>query len=90
MRSGIDRYNNKVFALKIMPKYTKDTGPGIVERTCEFYRKAGFKRDLMISEPGMQAILDFTSGTTGSEESHPWTIFRRSFRAPTEQREIAH
>ncbi len=64
VRSGIDRYySDKPFTLKVIPKYTKDSDPDIIERTYEFYRKAGFKRELMISEPGMQGILDFMSET---------------------------
>ena len=64
VRTGIDRYySDKPFALKVIPKYTRDSDPDIIERTYEFYRKAGFKRELMISEPGMQGILDFMSET---------------------------
>ena len=64
VRSGIYRfYSAKPFTLKVIPKYTKDSDPDIIERTYEFYRKAGFKRELMISEPGMQGILDFMSET---------------------------
>ena len=64
VRTGIDRYySDKSFALKVIPKYTRDSDPDIIERTYEFYRKAGFKRELMISEPGMQGILDFMSET---------------------------
>jgi len=64
VRAGIERYyNDKPFTLKVIPKYTKDTDPDIIDRTYEFYRKAGFKRDLMISEAGMQGILDFLSET---------------------------
>src|SRR4029453_4061315 len=29
----------------------------------EFYRRAGFRRELMVSEPGVQGILDFLSET---------------------------
>ena len=49
--------------MKIIAKYTKETDPDFIERTYEFYRKAGFKRELMISEPGIQGILDFLSET---------------------------
>ena len=62
--SGIDRYySDKAFTMKVIAKYTKETDPDVVERTYEFYRKAGFKRELMISEPGVQGILDFLSET---------------------------
>jgi len=62
VREGIDRfYADKPFTLKVIPKYTRDNDPDIIERTYEFYRKAGFRRELMISEPGMQGMLNFLS-----------------------------
>jgi NitT/TauT family transport system substrate-binding protein len=65
VRAGIDRYyNDKAFTMKVIAKYTKENDPDIVERTYEFYRKAGFRRDLIISEPGVQGILEFLSETT--------------------------
>ncbi len=65
VRAGIDRYyNDKSFTMKVIAKYTKERDPDIIERTYEFYRKAGFRRELMISEPGVQGILDFLSETT--------------------------
>jgi hypothetical protein len=64
VREGIDRYYaDKPFTLKVIPKYTRDTDADIIERTYEFYRKAGFRRELMISEPGMRGILNFLSDT---------------------------
>src|SRR5262245_10621436 len=64
VRSGIDRYyNDKPFTLKVIAKYTKETDPEFIDRTYEFYRKAGFRRDLMISEPGFHGVLDFLSAT---------------------------
>jgi len=64
IRAGIDRYySDKAFTLKVIAKYTKETDPDLIERTYEFYRKAGFRRELMISEPGVQGILDFLSET---------------------------
>jgi ABC-type nitrate/sulfonate/bicarbonate transport system substrate-binding protein len=64
VRAGIDRYyNDKAFTMKVIAKYTKETDPDFIERTYEFYRKAGFRRELMISEPGVQGILDFLSET---------------------------
>lgn len=62
VREGIDRfYADKPFTLKVIPKYTRDSDPDIIERTYEFYRKAGFRRELMISEPGMRGMLNFLS-----------------------------
>ncbi|MGH7874739.1 MAG: ABC transporter substrate-binding protein [Candidatus Binatia bacterium] len=64
VRAGIDRYyNDKPFTMKVIAKYTKENDPDIIERTYEFYRKAGFRRELMISEPGIQGILDFLTET---------------------------
>jgi ABC-type nitrate/sulfonate/bicarbonate transport system substrate-binding protein len=64
VRAGIDRfYSDKAFTMKVIAKYTKEKDPDIIDRTYEFYRKAGFKRDLMISEPGVQGILDFLTET---------------------------
>ena len=64
VRAGIDRYySDKTFTMKVIAKYTKEKDPDIIDRTYEFYRKAGFKRELMISEPGIQGILDFLSET---------------------------
>ena len=60
VRAGIDRYySDKAFTMKVIAKYTKETDPDVIERTYEFYRKAGFRRELMISEPGIQGILNF-------------------------------
>ena len=68
VREGIDRYYaDKPFTLKVIPKYTRDTDPEIIDRTYEFYRKAGFRRELMISEPGMRGIVNFLSETTVPE-----------------------
>ena len=65
VRAGIDRYyNDKAFTMKVIAKYTKESDPEIIDRTYEFYRKAGFRRELMISEPGVQGILDFLSEAT--------------------------
>jgi len=64
VRAGIDRfYNDKTFTMKVIAKYTKEKDPDVIDRTYEFYRKAGFRRELMISEPGVQGILDFLSET---------------------------
>jgi NitT/TauT family transport system substrate-binding protein len=64
VRAGIDRYySDKAFTMKVIAKYTKENDPDILDRTYEFYRRAGFRRELMISEPGVQGILDFLSET---------------------------
>lgn len=62
VRSGIDRfYVDKPFAMKVLAKYTKETENDIVDRSYEFYKKAGFRRELVTSEPGLQGMLDFLS-----------------------------
>ena len=43
--------------------YNKETDPEALDRSYEFYRRAGFWRELMISEPEVQGILDFFSET---------------------------
>ena len=64
LRAGIDRYySDKSFAIKVISKYTKETDPEALDKSYEFYRRAGFRRELMVSEPGVQGILDFLSET---------------------------
>jgi ABC-type nitrate/sulfonate/bicarbonate transport system substrate-binding protein len=64
LRAGIDRYySDKNFAIKVISKYNKETDPEALDKSYEFYRRAGFRRELMISEPGVQGILDFLSET---------------------------
>ncbi len=64
LRSGIDRYNgDKALSLKVIAKYNRETDPDALDRSYEFYRRAGFRRELLISEPGMQGMLDFLSDT---------------------------
>ncbi|HTN72112.1 MAG TPA: hypothetical protein VMO00_13615, partial [Methylomirabilota bacterium] len=45
----------------VFAKYSKETDNEILDRTYEFYRKAGFRRELVTSEPGLQGMLDFLS-----------------------------
>ena len=60
IRAGIDRYySDKSFAVKVLSKYTRETDPEFLERSYEFYKRAGFRRELVISEVGVQGILDF-------------------------------
>ena len=62
VRAGIERYYaDKPFALKVIAKYTKERDPEFLDKSYEFYRRAGFRRDLVTSEPGVQGILDFLS-----------------------------
>jgi ABC-type nitrate/sulfonate/bicarbonate transport system substrate-binding protein len=64
VRAGIDRYySDKAFAMKVIGKYTKEADADVLNKTYEFYRRAGFRRELVISEPGVQGILDFLSET---------------------------
>ena len=60
VRSGIERfYADKPFAMKVIGKYAKENDHDVLNRTYEFYKKAGFRRELVTSEPGLQGILDF-------------------------------
>jgi len=64
LRTGIDRYySDKSFAMKVIAKYNRENNPDWLDKSYEFYRRAGFRRDLMISESGVQGILDFLSET---------------------------
>jgi ABC-type nitrate/sulfonate/bicarbonate transport system substrate-binding protein len=64
VRHGIERYYaDKAFAMKVIGKYTKETDQEILDRTYEFYKRAGFRRELVTSEPGLQGMLDFLSET---------------------------
>lgn len=64
VRQGIDRYYaDKAFAMKVIGKYTKENDQEILERTYEFYKKAGFRREMVTSEPGLQGMLDFLAET---------------------------
>ena len=62
VRSGIERYYaDKPFAIKVIGKYTKENDQEVLDRSYDFYKKAGFRRELVTSEPGLQGILDFLS-----------------------------
>jgi ABC-type nitrate/sulfonate/bicarbonate transport system substrate-binding protein len=62
VRVGIERfYADKSFAMKVIGKYAKETDQDVLDRSYEFYKKAGFRRELVTSEPGLQGILDFLS-----------------------------
>ena len=62
VRAGIERYySDKPFAMKVIGKYTKETDQDVLDRSYEFYKRAGFRRELVTSEPGLQGILDFLS-----------------------------
>lgn len=62
VRSGIDRYYaDKSFAMKVLTKYTRESEIDTIDRSYEFYKRAGFRRELVTSEPGLQGMLDFLS-----------------------------
>ena len=62
VRSGIERfYADKSFSMKVIGKYAYETDPDVLDRSYEFFRKAGFRRELVTSEPGLQGVLDFLS-----------------------------
>jgi ABC-type nitrate/sulfonate/bicarbonate transport system substrate-binding protein len=61
VRHGIERYySDKPFAMKVIGKYTKETNQEILDRTYEFYKRAGFRRELVTSEPGCRACWTFS------------------------------
>src|SRR5207253_636434 len=58
-REGVDRYvQDKPLALQVLQEYSKIDDPQTLERTYEFYRARGFSRELRVSEPGVQNVLD--------------------------------
>jgi NitT/TauT family transport system substrate-binding protein len=62
VRSGIERYYaDKSFAMKVIGKYAKESDNDVLDRSYDFFKKAGFRRELVTSEPGVQGILDFLS-----------------------------
>jgi ABC-type nitrate/sulfonate/bicarbonate transport system substrate-binding protein len=70
VRQGIDRYySDKPFAMKVIGKYTKENDQEVLDRTYEFYKKAGFRREMVTSEPGLQGMLDFLSETIPEAKS---------------------
>jgi ABC-type nitrate/sulfonate/bicarbonate transport system substrate-binding protein len=81
IRSGIERYYaDKPFALKVIAKYNKEKDPDFLDKSYEFYRKAGFRRELVTSEQGVQGILDFLSETiTEAKKASPSQFFDDRF-----------
>ena len=76
VRAGIDRYYaDKPFAIKVISKYAKETDPEVLDRSYEFYKKAGFRRELVTSEPGLQGMLDFLTETIPEAKSAKPTQF---------------
>ncbi len=64
VRDGVDRYYaDKPFAMKVIGKYTKEPDQEVLDRTYEFYKRAGFRREMVTSEPGLQGMMDFLSET---------------------------
>ncbi len=64
VRDGIDRYYADMpFAMKVIGKYTKESDQEVLDRTYEFYKRAGFRREMVTSEPGLQGMMDFLSET---------------------------
>jgi len=70
VRAGIDRYySDKPFAMKVISKYARETDQEVLDRSYEFYKKAGFRRELVTSEPGLQGMLDFLTETIPEAKS---------------------
>jgi NitT/TauT family transport system substrate-binding protein len=63
-QEGIDRYAaDPAFARAVLAKYSGETDPALLERTYDFYRAAGFTRDLHVSAEGLANILGFLART---------------------------
>ena len=63
--------------MKVIAKYTaKEQHPDIIDRTYEFYRRAGFRRELMISEPGFRHPGFPVGDRSGNEEGYAGSILR--------------
>ena len=76
VRSGIERfYADKTFSMKVIGKYAYETDPEVLDRTYEFFKKAGFRRELVTSEPGLQGVLDFLSESIPEARSAKPTQF---------------
>jgi NitT/TauT family transport system substrate-binding protein len=76
VRAGIDRfYADKPFAVKVIAKYAKETDPEVLDRSYEFYKKAGFRREMVTSEPGLQGMLDFLAESIPEAKSAKPTQF---------------
>src|SRR5215207_1401579 len=76
VRSGIERfYADKNFSMKVIGKYAYETDPEVLDRTYEFFKKAGFRRELVTSEPGLQGVLDFLSESIPEAKSAKPTQF---------------
>ncbi len=70
VRSGIERYYaDKSFAMKVISKYAKEADNDVLDRSYEFFKKAGFRRELVTSESGVQGILDFLSDSIPEAKS---------------------
>ncbi len=70
VRSGIERfYADKPFAMKVIGKYAKESEHEVLDRSYEFYKRAGFRRELVTSEPGLQGIMDFLSDSIPEAKS---------------------
>jgi ABC-type nitrate/sulfonate/bicarbonate transport system substrate-binding protein len=64
LRTGVERYyTDKSFTIKVIAKYNRETDPDALDKSYDFYRRAGFRRDLSVSETGIQGILDFLAET---------------------------
>jgi len=62
VRSGIERYYaDKPFAMKVIGKYAYETDQDVLDKSYEFFKKAGFRRELVTSEAGLQGVLNFLS-----------------------------
>ena len=90
VRSGIMRfYADKPFPMKVIAKYANETDPEVLDRSYEFFKKAGFRRELVTSEAGLQGVLDFLSESIPEAKiRQAVAILRRSYSAPGQRDKI--
>lgn len=64
-REGIRRwYEDPHLAREVLTKYTKERDPERLQKTYDFFTKqAGFNKELTITEPGIQQIVNFLGST---------------------------
>ena len=63
---GIHRwYDDPKLAKEALTKYTKERDPEMLQKTYDFFtRQAGFNKELIPTDQGIQQILTFVGSTT--------------------------
>jgi len=59
-REGMERYNSdKALALEVIGQYSQESNPEVLDKTYEFYRRAGWNLNLGVSEQGIASIAGY-------------------------------